>query len=83
MELGELDISGKIWQVKLESGRTDEALFEAGNILVRVTDCSLNEAREIMNHLPTTAPFLMYHHQAKRLIRELKKIQVQGIITNQ
>ncbi|AFZ50144.1 NAD-binding protein [Dactylococcopsis salina] len=83
VELGELDISGKIWQVKLESARTDEALFEAGNTLVRVTGCSLNEAREIMNHLPTTAPFLMYHHQAKRLIRELKKIQVQGIIINQ
>lgn len=80
VERGQLDTTGKTWQVQIESSLTDDALFEGGNTLVRITGCSLNEAREIMSELPTIVPILLYHHQAKRLIRELKKVQVQGKI---
>lgn len=82
VEVGGLDTSGKNWEVKIESARSENALFEGGNILVRVTGCPLNEARETMSNLPKSVPVLLYNHQAKRLVKELKKVQVQAAIIN-
>jgi Trk K+ transport system NAD-binding subunit len=78
VEVGQLDTTGKNCQVQVETARTSDALFEGGNTLVRITGCSINEAREMMSHLPIIVPTLLYYHQAQRLIRELKKVQVKA-----
>ncbi len=78
VEVGQLDTSGKSWQVQIQKARTADALFEGGNILVRVIGCSLNEAREMMSDLPKVIPIKLYQHQAQRLIRELRKVRVKA-----
>jgi len=80
VEVGQLDTSGKVWRVKLQKAQSTEALFEGGNILVRITGCSLNEGREMMSDLPKIMPQNLYHHQAQRLIRELRKVRVEANI---
>ncbi|NBD33657.1 MAG: potassium transporter TrkA [Cyanobacteria bacterium] len=80
VEMGQVDRRGKIWQVKIQKAGMADALFEGGNLLVRITGCSLNEAREMMSDLPKIIPIKLYYHQALRLIRELKKIRVQANI---
>lgn len=80
VEVGQLDTTGQNCQVEIESARNADASFEGGNMLARITGCSLNDAREIMNHLPQKLPMLLYDHQAERLIRELKKAQVKANI---
>ncbi len=80
VEVGKLNTREQHCQVEIESSLTTDALFEGGNTLARITGCSLNDAREIMNHLPQKLPMLLYNHQAQRLIRELKKVQVKANI---
>ena len=63
------------WQVRVESVRTSEAIFEAANTIARISGCPLNAARELMKNLPVTLDFPLYQHQAERLIRALTKIQ--------
>ena len=82
VESGQLK-SGKIWQVEVQKALSAEALFEGGNILVRITGCSLHEGREMMNDLPQLIPMKLYYHQAHRLIRELKKVRVEANLAKQ
>ncbi len=77
VESGQLK-SGKIWQVELKKVQSADALFEGGNILVRITGCSLHEGRDMMSDLPQLIPIKLYYHQAHRLIRELKKVRVEA-----
>ena len=80
VEVGQLNTRDKVWQVEIQQAPTSDALFEGGNILVRIIGCSLNEAREMMSNLPTVIPIRLYYHQAQRLIRELRKVRVQANI---
>jgi Trk K+ transport system NAD-binding subunit len=64
------------WQVRVESARTQEAVFEGANTISRISGCSLNGARELMHHLPGILEVPLYKHQAQRLVRALGKLQV-------
>lgn len=64
------------WQVRVENANTDEAAFEGANTISRISGCSLNAARELMNHLPGVLDVPLYKQQAERLIRALGKLQV-------
>jgi Trk K+ transport system NAD-binding subunit len=64
------------WQVKVEKAVSEEAVFEGAGAIARISGCGISAARELMSHLPTTLPTLLYRHQAQRLVRELNKLQV-------
>ena len=82
IERGDIDIISRSWQVHLEKALYQDAIFDGGNIIARITGCNLAFARELMNSLPQTLPIPLYQHQAERLVRELKKSQVQAYLTN-
>ncbi|ACK72596.1 TrkA-N domain protein [Gloeothece citriformis PCC 7424] len=76
IEQGKLRISPKCWRVKVEKAITPDGIFEGANIIARISGCSLNTARELMNNLPHTLSTPLYKPQAMRLVRALKKVQV-------
>ncbi|MGF1491252.1 MAG: potassium channel family protein [Microcoleaceae cyanobacterium] len=71
-----LKITQPTWRVNVEQALTSDAAFEGANLIVRVSGCSLNIARNLMNDLPADLPFLLYKHQAFRLVKELRRSQV-------
>ncbi|CAN1209117.1 K+ transport system, NAD-binding component [Tumidithrix helvetica PCC 7403] len=70
------------WSVYIERATTKDAAFEGANIIVRVTDAPMSEARELMEHLPQRLMFPLHKLQAQRLVRELMKAQVVAYIAN-
>ncbi len=66
------------WQVRLEKAMASDAMFDGSTTIARVTGCSMAQARQVMNQLPTTLPILLYKHQAQRLVRELGKVQIRA-----
>ncbi|WP_013320941.1 potassium channel family protein [Gloeothece verrucosa] len=76
IEQGKLRISPKCWRVKIEKALTSDAVFEGANVITRISGCSLNMARELMNNLPSILSTPLYKPQAMRLVRNLQKIQV-------
>ena len=66
----------KKWQLRVESVISEDAAFEGANAIARISGCSLAMARKMMNNLPSTLPVKLYKHQGIRLIRTLKKLQV-------
>jgi voltage-gated potassium channel Kch len=64
------------WQVRVEKAMTEEAIFEGGNIIVRISGCSLSVARELMHNLPGILNVPFYKHQGERLVHALGKVQV-------
>jgi Trk K+ transport system NAD-binding subunit len=65
-----------IWQVKVEKAMTAAATFEGGNIIGRISGCSLSAARELMHNLPGILNVPLYKPQAERLVYALEKSQV-------
>lgn len=74
VERGEL--SPQTWHVEIERALSKDAVFDGANAIARISDCSIQLARDVMNQLPTTLPNPLYKHQALRLVRELSKAQV-------
>lgn len=70
------EIAPRSWQVQLDKALSEDAVFEGTMAIARVSGCSINVARELMNHLPGVLQFPLYKHQAQRLVRELSKSQV-------
>ncbi len=66
----------KNWRMRIESAMTEEAAFEGANTISRISGCSLNTARELMNYLPSTLITPLYQHQGQRLVHALSKLQV-------
>jgi Trk K+ transport system NAD-binding subunit len=64
-----------LWQVSVEKAMTAAAIFEGGNIIVRISGCSLSAARELM-HNPGILNVPLYKPQAERLVHALEKFQV-------
>ena len=64
------------WQVQVEKAISEDAIFEGAGAIARISGCGLNAARELMQHLPSVVPMMLYQHQAQRLVRELNKLQV-------
>jgi Trk K+ transport system NAD-binding subunit len=75
VEIGRAAIYPKQWRVRVEKALTEEARFEGANAIARISGCSLATARDLMNDLPKVLVTPLYEHQAKRLVRELGKIQ--------
>jgi voltage-gated potassium channel Kch len=84
IEKGRLNLHLKSWQIRVEKVFNNQVIFEGANAIARISGCKLSTARDLMNHLPQTLKVPLYKHQALRLVRELKKIQVlaQVIPTN-
>lgn len=76
IEQGKASIMAKGWRVQVEKALTKEAEFEGANAITRITGCSLNQAWDLIHHLPGTVRSSLYKHQAQRLVRELGKAQV-------
>lgn len=70
------EIAPRSWQVQVDKALSEDAVFEGAMAIGRVSGCSINVARELMNHLPGVLQFPLYKHQAQRLVRELSKSQV-------
>jgi Trk K+ transport system NAD-binding subunit len=76
IEQGASRTASKNWQVHIAKALTEEAQFEGANVIVRISGCNLNTARNLMRNLPKTLHFPLYKHQAQRLVIELSKAQV-------
>jgi Trk K+ transport system NAD-binding subunit len=68
------------WQLQALKPLTPGATFSAGDILENISGCSLAEAREFMDSLPTVLrvpgvlELPLYDHQAYRLVQKLRKL---------
>jgi Trk K+ transport system NAD-binding subunit len=82
IEQGRLKTSIKCWRVRVEKVLTPDGYFEGANIISRITGSSLNNSRELMKNLPQIIPEPLYYHQAKYLVRELKKALVKAEMVN-
>ncbi|MFN9174789.1 MAG: NAD-binding protein [Synechocystis sp.] len=71
----------KTWRITIESVRNEDSAFEGANILSRISGCPLKQSRQAMDEAPQTVVTPLYHPQALRLVRDLKKIQVQSRLT--
>lgn len=76
IEGGKMHIEPKQWRVKIEKALTQDALFEGANAIARISGCTLQQARKLMQNLPGTLPTPLYRQQAQRLVRQLSKRQV-------
>lgn len=76
VEQGKIAIQPKQWRIRVEKAFNDEAAFEGANAIARISGCSLNIARTLMEQLPATLSVPLYHHQGLRLVRELHKLRV-------
>ncbi|MEH2286307.1 potassium channel family protein [Nostoc sp.] len=74
IEWGEMQ--PRLWQVQIEKALTTNAIMYGAQEIVLITGCSSTTARQWMNNLPRVLPIPLYKHQAQRLVRELKKVQV-------
>ena len=83
VEQGALDYSKRCWQVRVIKALTETAFFEGGNVLARVGGVPLRDARALMKDLPGILSRELYEHQAKRLVRELSKVQVAAELVTQ
>lgn len=80
VERGATSMYPKQTLVRIDKVLTSDALFDGANTIARISGCHLSLARNLMNNLPQTLPFPLYHYQAQRLVRELRKILVQARI---
>jgi Trk K+ transport system NAD-binding subunit len=66
--------------VQVEQAQAQDAIFDGERVITRVTGCTINEANQLMKQLPQPLPMPLYLHQAQRLVRELRKVQVTATI---
>lgn len=64
------------WQIRVERALTDNAIFDGAAELALITGCGIETARDLMAELPAVLSMPLYHHQAHRLVRKLRKTQV-------
>ena len=69
-------LAPKKWQLEVKAVISESAAFEGANAIARISGCSLAIARKLMNNLPNTLSVKLYRHQGIRLVRTLKRIQV-------
>ncbi|MEB3310657.1 MAG: NAD-binding protein [Snowella sp.] len=74
IEIG--DLHPKNWGIRVEKLLNQSLAFEGANTISRISGCSLQQARDLISHLPQTLSTPLYLPQAQRLIRSLKKMQI-------
>jgi Trk K+ transport system NAD-binding subunit len=62
--------------VQIERAGSNDAIFDGERAISRVTGCTIVAASQVMHRLPQRLSIPLYHHQAQRLVRELRKAQV-------
>ncbi len=64
-----------LWLLEIvKQAPNQEFLLEAGNVLTRISGCSLEAARNLMQNLPGKMPLHLYDLQAQRLRTELSRL---------
>jgi Trk K+ transport system NAD-binding subunit len=72
----------KSWCVRVEKTFNLAIAEAAPTVITRFSNCSPKIARDLMENLPATLAVPLYEHQARRLVSELKRIQVQaGVVS--
>ncbi|MEB3359886.1 MAG: NAD-binding protein [Synechococcales bacterium] len=69
-------LAPKRWQVIVETALTSQAAFDGAADIALVSGCAIDTARSLMAQLPAALPFLLYKHQAMRMVRRLSQNQV-------
>jgi Trk K+ transport system NAD-binding subunit len=78
IERGELEPrSVGVW---VKSALTPDAAFEGAQTIARISGCNIGTARSLMENLPGRLAVLLYYPQALRLVRHLRRIQVEAEI---
>ncbi|MGJ3253230.1 MAG: NAD-binding protein [Elainellaceae cyanobacterium] len=70
------EMAPRRWNVVIETALTPQASFDGGTEIALISGCRIHDARDCMKDLPKTLPTPLFKHQAKRLVRNLSKIQV-------
>ena len=74
-------LAPKVWAVDVESALTADARFDGASEIARITGLNLGTARQFMTQIPGRLPQALYHHQALRLVRHLRRACVQARVT--
>jgi voltage-gated potassium channel Kch len=62
--------------IEIQKALNRDAIFDGERAISRIAGCTINDASQVMRHLPQRLSIPLYSHQAHRLIRELEKAQV-------
>ncbi|MGC1307050.1 MAG: NAD-binding protein [Phormidesmis sp.] len=65
--------SAREWRLSSDRPVSSTTLPDAVQLLAKLTDCNLDQARSFVNQLPTTIDMKLYDYQAARLIQALKE----------
>ena len=74
------DQRSKHWHLQVEAAWTPDAAFNGATEIARTAGCPLSMARELMANLPGMLPYPLYYPQALRLVRRLRRLQVQATV---
>ena len=75
-------LAPKVWAVEVEAALTADAGFDGASEIARITGLNLGTARQFMAQIPGTIPQPLYHHQALRLVRHLRRVRVQARVVS-
>ncbi|MFY9779294.1 MAG: NAD-binding protein [Candidatus Baltobacteraceae bacterium] len=68
----------RAWTVHIVRASTKDGAFEGAMTIARVTGCEIETARQAMERLPASISVPLYERQARRLVRELSRLQVEA-----
>jgi hypothetical protein len=74
------DLKPKTWRIRIEKIINQDFIFDGANTISRISGCSLQQARELLDDLPNTLITPLYRPQAQRLLRALKKMQIVALL---
>ncbi len=74
IEKGEM--APRQWQLTVEQLLLPQAAFDGAAETALITGCGIDVAHHLMSHVPGVLPLHLYEHQAKRLVRKLRKVQI-------
>jgi Trk K+ transport system NAD-binding subunit len=72
----------KSWRLRVEQIINSAIAAEAPTVIARFANCSPGTAKELLDKVPATLAVPLYEHQGRRLVAELKKIQVRAQIVS-
>lgn len=78
IEKGEM--APRQWHLVVEKLLGPNAAFDGASETALIAGCPIEMAHHLMKHVPGKLPHPMYEHQAKRLVRKLRKVQVLAMV---
>ena len=73
-------VADRTHRVRILSVLSNQARFEGGRVISRITGCNLGAANVLFAELPATIPQALFLHQAQRLARDLTTTGVEAEI---